>query len=77
MLPPVDESVLQSNPEFSVLYSKLANDILNPDGSTRKDPAAEERRSVTEVRRDIGYIHYLQFGPQSSHMLIIVASARN
>ncbi|KAK4236956.1 hypothetical protein C8A03DRAFT_16441 [Achaetomium macrosporum] len=48
MLPPVDESVLQNNPEFAALYSKLTNDILNSDGSTKKDPAAEERRSVTE-----------------------------
>ncbi|KAK3304945.1 uncharacterized protein B0T15DRAFT_437712 [Chaetomium strumarium] len=48
MLPPVDESVLQANPEFATLYSKLTIDILNPDGSTRKGPGADERRSVTE-----------------------------
>jgi hypothetical protein len=49
MLPPVDEAVLQNNPEFAGLYSKLTTSVLNPDGSTKNSPAAKERRMVTEV----------------------------
>jgi hypothetical protein len=49
MLPPVDNSVLQNNPEFAALYSKLTTSVLNPDGSTNNGPATKERRAVTEV----------------------------
>jgi hypothetical protein len=49
MFPPVDQSVLQNNPDFANLYSKLTNVILNPDGSTKDHPAAKERRRVKEV----------------------------
>jgi hypothetical protein len=48
--PPVDDAVLQNNPDFSNLYNKLTNVILNPDGSTKEDPAAKERAVVREVR---------------------------
>lgn len=48
--PPVDDAVLQNNPDFSNLYNKLTNVILNPDGSTKEDPAAKERAAVREVR---------------------------
>lgn len=47
--PPVDDAVLQNNPDFSNLYNKLTNVILNPDGSTKEDPAAKERAIVREV----------------------------
>ena len=50
MLPPVDNTVLQNNPEFAILYSKLTNSVLNPDASTKNGPATKERRAVTEVR---------------------------
>lgn len=49
MLPPVEETVLQNNPEFASLYSKLTASVLNSDGSTKNPPAAKERRMVTEV----------------------------
>ncbi|KAK8086003.1 hypothetical protein PG994_000977 [Apiospora phragmitis] len=46
MLPPVDESVLTDNPDFEKLYKSLSADILHPDGSTKKDAAAEQRDAV-------------------------------
>ncbi|KAM7215522.1 hypothetical protein V8F06_009088 [Rhypophila decipiens] len=48
MLPPVEEAVLQNNPEFATLYTTLTTVILNPDGSTKNDPAARERKAVHE-----------------------------
>ncbi|KAK5653432.1 hypothetical protein OQA88_8917 [Cercophora sp. LCS_1] len=48
MLPPVEDAVLQGNPEFAALYSTLSTVILNPDGSTKNDPAAKERAAVRE-----------------------------
>lgn len=49
MLPPVDDAVLQQNPEFAALYAKLTLSALNSDGSSQND-SAKERRAVTEVR---------------------------
>lgn len=49
MFPPVEDSVLQNNPEFANLWKKLTNVVLNPDGSTKEDPAAKERKQVKEV----------------------------
>lgn len=51
MFPPVDDSVLKANPDFALLYGKLTNVVLNPDGSTKEDPAAKERKRVKEVSR--------------------------
>ncbi|KAI0484044.1 hypothetical protein GGR56DRAFT_679434 [Xylariaceae sp. FL0804] len=48
MLPPVDEGVLRDNPDFAKLYATLTTSILNPDGSTKADPAAEQRAAVRE-----------------------------
>ncbi|KAH6966738.1 hypothetical protein EDB82DRAFT_541805 [Fusarium venenatum] len=48
MFPPVEDSVLQNNPDFANLYNKLTNVVLNPDGSTQNDPRAKERASVRE-----------------------------
>jgi hypothetical protein len=50
MLPPVDDAVLQSNPEFAVLYTTLTTVMLNPDGSTKHDASTKERNSVRKVR---------------------------
>lgn len=47
--PPVDAAVLQNNPDFAILYGKLTHVVLNPDGSTKEDPAAKERAAVREV----------------------------
>ena len=52
MFPPVEGSVLQQNPDFANLYNKLTKVILNPDGSTKEDPAAKQRAAVREVRWD-------------------------
>jgi hypothetical protein len=54
MFPPVEDSVLQNNPDFANLYNKLTNVVLNPDGSTKNDPRAKERATVREVR---DYLH--------------------
>lgn len=50
MFPPIEDCVLQNNPDFSNLYNKLTNVVLNPDCSTQNDPRAKERASVREVR---------------------------
>jgi hypothetical protein len=50
MLPPIEEAVLQNNPEFAALYNTLTTVILNPNGSTKNDPATKEREAVREVR---------------------------
>lgn len=51
MLPPVEEAVLQNNPEFAALYSTLTTAILNSDGTTKDDKShvARERGAVREV----------------------------
>ncbi|KAL2753416.1 hypothetical protein ACRALDRAFT_1072091 [Sodiomyces alcalophilus JCM 7366] len=51
MLPPVDESVLQNNPQFASLYHTLTTSILNPDGSTKNDALQKEREAVREELR--------------------------
>lgn len=47
--PPIDEAVLLNNPDFANVYKKLTHVLLNPDGSTKEDPAARERAAVREV----------------------------
>jgi len=51
MFPPVDNAVLQNNPEFAVVYGTLTTVILNTNGSTKNEPAAKERDAIREVRR--------------------------
>ncbi|KAI0596893.1 hypothetical protein F4775DRAFT_562340 [Biscogniauxia sp. FL1348] len=48
MLPPIDEDVLGKNPEFANVYKTLTGSLLNPDGSTKGDAAAEKRDQVRE-----------------------------
>lgn len=50
MLPPIEDTVLQSNPKFAALHATLANNILNPNGSTKNHHAQKELVAVTEVR---------------------------
>lgn len=50
MFPPVDDAVLQNNPDFAALYKTLTTVVLNPDGSTKNDAAAKERDAVQKVR---------------------------
>ncbi|KAF8850980.1 hypothetical protein BDZ45DRAFT_808687 [Acephala macrosclerotiorum] len=49
MLPPLDDSVLQSNPRFAALHATLINNILNANGSTKNHPSQKERDAVTEA----------------------------
>lgn len=51
MFPPVEESVLQNNPEFAALYNTLTTAILNPDGTTKDEQsrAARERNIVRKA----------------------------
>ncbi|KLU89473.1 hypothetical protein MAPG_08444 [Magnaporthiopsis poae ATCC 64411] len=48
MLPPIDDAVLQSNPEFATLYNTLTTAVLNDDGSTMNDPSSKERDAIRE-----------------------------
>ncbi|KAI1631990.1 hypothetical protein F4809DRAFT_127119 [Biscogniauxia mediterranea] len=48
MLPPIDEDVLGKNPEFAKVYKTITGSLLNPDGSTKGDAAAEKRDQVRE-----------------------------
>jgi hypothetical protein len=53
MFPPVEDAVLQNNPEFANLYQILTTAILNPDGTTKNDPGAKSREAVREVRPSV------------------------
>jgi hypothetical protein len=57
MLPPIEDSVLQSNPKFAALHATLANNILNANGSTKHHPAQKERDAVTEVQSPLFSTH--------------------
>ncbi|KAJ9132294.1 hypothetical protein NKR19_g9351, partial [Coniochaeta hoffmannii] len=48
MHPPVDEAVLQNNPQFAALYTTLTTAALNPNCSTKNDPARKKREAVKE-----------------------------
>ncbi|KAK1774378.1 hypothetical protein QBC45DRAFT_361990 [Copromyces sp. CBS 386.78] len=51
MLPLIDNSVLENNPQFANLYKGLTELLLNGDGSTKlapQNPVAQEREAVTE-----------------------------
>ncbi|RYO92463.1 hypothetical protein DL763_004690 [Monosporascus cannonballus] len=52
MLPPVDDAVLKSNPDFERVYRKVTGVLLNPDGSTRNDALAKKREAVREELRE-------------------------
>ncbi len=57
MLPPIDDSVLQSNPRFAALHTTLTNNILNPNGSTKNHPSQKDRDAVTEVPFDLSSLN--------------------
>ncbi|KAI0182624.1 hypothetical protein EV127DRAFT_449103 [Xylaria flabelliformis] len=48
MIPPVDDRILKNNPRFEKLYSTITTSILNPDGSTKIDPSAQQRDAVRQ-----------------------------
>lgn len=70
MLPPVEESVLQNNPEFAALYSTLTTAILNADGTTKDDHsrAARERDAVRKV---LATSHYFTFLDQCTKPMFV------
>jgi hypothetical protein len=49
MIPPIEESVLLSNPKFAALHKTLTTSILNPNGSTKNHPTQLERDARAEV----------------------------
>lgn len=52
MLPPIDEAVLKTNPDFDRLYKTLTSSLLNPDGSSKStDPTAKKRDAVRDELR--------------------------
>ncbi|KAK2055524.1 hypothetical protein LY76DRAFT_661920 [Colletotrichum caudatum] len=63
MLPPVEPSVLQNNPEFAELHHALTTAILNPDGTTKK-PASKKQTSAHNELAD----H--RFTAAKEHLLI-------
>ncbi|KAK1584988.1 uncharacterized protein LY79DRAFT_560047 [Colletotrichum navitas] len=67
MLPPVEPSVLQNNPQFAELHHALTTAILNPDGTTRR-PATKEQTSVQNELAD----H--RFNAAKEHLLISAIS---
>ncbi|KAK0705478.1 hypothetical protein B0H67DRAFT_649805 [Lasiosphaeris hirsuta] len=71
MLPPVEDSVLQSNPDFAALYKTLTTAILNPDGSTKNDPATKERNAVREE------LKYYRLEAARQHLLVHAISTAN
>ncbi|KAJ4864470.1 hypothetical protein T069G_01000 [Trichoderma breve] len=62
MFPPVEQKILQSNPEFAKLYRIITTAILNPDGSTKEDDEAKDRATVQknlDKHRQKAAKHYL------------------
>lgn len=49
MIPPVDPTVLESNPQFAEFYKTLTSTVLNPDGSTRNASQAKIQEEIQEV----------------------------
>ncbi|XWX00955.1 hypothetical protein V2A60_008980 [Cordyceps javanica] len=46
MFPPVDDHVLENNPDFARLYKTLTTSILNPDGTSRRSKESKENDVV-------------------------------
>ncbi|KAM0254662.1 hypothetical protein ACHAQJ_006572 [Trichoderma viride] len=62
MFPPVEQKILQSNPEFAKLHRIITTAILNPDGSTKEDAEAKDRAAVQkslDKHRQKAAKHYL------------------
>jgi hypothetical protein len=76
MLPPIDNSVLQSNPQFATLHANLTNNILNPSGSTKNHPAQKDRDAVTEVCPSLSSLTHIINTPQALKTARIRAAKR-
>ncbi|KGQ05457.1 hypothetical protein BBAD15_g9280 [Beauveria bassiana D1-5] len=46
MLPPVDDNVLENNPDFTRLYKTLKTLVLNPDGTSRRSQESKENEAI-------------------------------
>ncbi|OAA76362.1 hypothetical protein LEL_06046 [Akanthomyces lecanii RCEF 1005] len=46
MLPPVDDHVLENNPDFARLYKILTTTILSPDGTSRRTKESKENEAI-------------------------------
>jgi hypothetical protein len=46
MLPPVDPTILSTNPRFETLYRDLCTNKLNPDGSSALDEKVQKERDI-------------------------------
>jgi hypothetical protein len=57
MLPPIDSSVLRSNPQFEQLYTHLTTSLLNSDGSTKVKPS---QKSQDNALREVCPRNYLK-----------------
>ena len=75
MFPPVEDAVFQHNPEFAALYKTLTTAILNPDGSTKNDPAAKERNAVRAVCAYLPYLGYLL--PHLPRYTLLISESRD
>lgn len=49
MLPPVEPSVFETNPDFEVLYKDLCARKLNADGTTRDTKKQRIREEIRQV----------------------------
>ncbi|OAA58879.1 hypothetical protein ISF_06662 [Cordyceps fumosorosea ARSEF 2679] len=50
MFPPVDDHVLENNPDFARLYRTLTTSILNPDGTSRRSKESKENEAIRKRR---------------------------
>lgn len=57
MFPPVDDHVLENNPDFARLYKTLITSILNPDGSSRRSKETKENEAVQKVQLTSNRLH--------------------
>lgn len=61
MLPPIDETILKSNPDFERLYKTVTSSLLNSDGSTKShDTAAKKRDAVREVGWTYSHVMHVE-----------------
>ncbi|EGX89236.1 hypothetical protein CCM_07488 [Cordyceps militaris CM01] len=50
MFPPVDDRVLDNNPDFARLYKTLTTSILTPDGTSRRSKESKENEAIRQVQ---------------------------
>lgn len=55
MFPPIDDHVLENNPDFAKLYKTLTTSVLNPDGTSKRSKDAKENASIRQVHNPSPY----------------------